>query len=255
MTPMRMGLIALLCLTLLACAGWGRKKEPELGSKEEAAQLFARGEKYMKKEDWELAIDTFERLESRYPFGEYAQKAQLEIAYAHYKLGEPDAAIAAAEEFIKLNPLHKEVDYAYYIKGLANFHRYEGLLDRFIPKDYAALDPEPYQQAFNDFKLLVKRFPDSKYAPDARQRLIYLRNLLARHELLVAEHYEARRAWVAMANRCAYIVQHYEGADIVPDALAKLIKAYRKMGLDEPASEARRVLELNFPERAAALRR
>jgi len=198
-------------------------------------------------------IEQFEKLEAAYPFGEYAQKAQLDIAYAHYKMHEPEAAIAAADQFIRLNPLHENVDYAYYIKGLANATRYDGFFDKFIPKDLGDLDPNPLKQAFLDFKLLVRRFPDSRYAEDAKQRMVYLRNALARHEYNVADFYWRRGAYVAVINRCTDLMRDYDGAEIMPETIALMARAYRKLGLEEEYADAVKLFEANFPQRKALL--
>jgi len=239
----------ILILSLLSgCALFKGKKEKETEAEatKSAEKLFLEGANAMGLKNYTTAIEIFETLESRYPFGIYAQQAQLEIAYAYYKQGEPDAAIAAADQFIKLNPRHQNVDYAYYLKGLADFHRHDGFFDRFIKRDISKMDPAPFENAFVQFKQLIKRFPNSRYAEDSRQRMIYLRNLLADYEISVAEYYQKRHAWAAVAKRASYVIKHYQGSDSVPKALAILADAYDKLGMETAKAETLKVIEHNF---------
>lgn len=240
-------------LALTACA---TGKKADIGDTNAAsAELYQNGKKLLKQGNYTLAIEQFEILQSRYPFGPYAQQAQLETGFAHYKLAEPDSAIAAANQFIKLNPQHPHADYAYYIKGIANFSRYDGMLDRFAKPDLSLLDPNPLRQSFADFKQLIRRFPDSPYANDTRQRMLHLRNILARHELNVARYYTKRNASIAVVNRCKYLLEHYDGADSVPDALVLLAQTYDKLGLDESYNDTLSVLQQNFPDKLSGMDR
>jgi outer membrane protein assembly factor BamD len=198
--------------------------------------------------DYQTAIDYYEKLESRYPFGPYAEQAQLEIAYCYYKYEEPASAIAAADRFIKLHPRHPNVDYAYYIKGLTNFHQGRGFVERYLPIDASQRDPAAAQQAFQDFAELTERFPDSPYAADASRRMVYLRNQLARYEIHVADYYLRRGAFVAAANRAKYVLERYPQSTAVPDALAVMAKAYSKLELHALAEDALRVLKLNYSD-------
>ncbi len=243
-------LLLVVSLFVTACATTGDKESDPNAT---AQKLYEKGKKQLDLKNYELAIDQFEKLEAAYPFGEYAQKAQLDIAYAHYKMREPEAAIAAADQFIRMNPLHENVDYAYYIKGLANATRYDSFFDKFIPKDLGDLDPNPLKQAFLDFKLLVRRFPDSRYAEDAKQRMVYLRNALARHEYNVADYYWRRGAYVAVINRCTDLLRDYDGAEIMPETIALMARSYKKLGLDEEYADAVKLFETNFPDRKELL--
>ncbi|HGG58883.1 MAG TPA: outer membrane protein assembly factor BamD, partial [Gammaproteobacteria bacterium] len=236
----------LMPLWLAGCSTTG-DKHSDVTAEGDARTLFEKGKKQMKNGNYLLAIEKFETLVSRYPFGPYAQQAQLEIAYANYKSQEPDIAIAQADDFIKFNPEHPHVDYAYYIKALANFKRFESVFDKILPRDLAQLDPNPLKQSFLDFKLLVTRFPESRYAPDARQRMIFLRNILARRELEIADYYYRRGAWVAAVNRCEYLLENYDGADSTPDALVLMARAYQKLGLKDSYNDTLRLIEANFP--------
>lgn len=251
-----MTLRILALASLLALSACATDKKAGIGETDAAsAELYQKGKKLLDQGNYSLAIEQFEVLESRYPFGSYAQQAQLETGYAHYKLAEPDSAIAAANQFIKLNPQHPHADYAYYIKGIANFSRYDGMLDRFVNRDLSLLDMNPVRQSFADFKQLIRRFPDSPYAGDAELRMVYLRNILARHELNIAQYYTQRNANVAVVNRCKYLLEHYDGADSVPEALVLLARAYEKLGLDESYNDTLGVLKLNFPDELAGMKK
>jgi outer membrane protein assembly factor BamD len=240
----------LLLVLLLSLAG-GCSLLPEPKDETEglsANELYDRAKAALNNGDYETAIKHFESLEARYPFGRYAQQAQLEVAYAYYKYDEPDSAIATADRFIQQHPRHPHVDYAYYLKGLVNFHRGDTFMDRLFPRDPAERDTRAMQEAFNDFSELVRRFPDSKYAEDARYRVVYLHNNLARHELLVADYYLRRQAYLAAANRAKNVLERYQRTPSAADALAILVMSYQAVGLDDLAADALRVLELNYPE-------
>lgn len=213
-----------------------------------ARQFYEAAKKALDGGDYEDAIKYYEGLEARYPYGRYAQQGQLEIAYAYYKYGEPESAVAAADRFIQLNPDHPHVDYAYYLKGLAHFNTKRNIIDRLAgAPDLSDRDPQGVRAAFEAFKTLVTRFPNSRYADDARHRLNYLLNSLARHDIRVAEYYFRRGAYVAVVNRCKYVIEHYPRAAAVEDALGLMARAYRKMGLDRLAADALRVLKHNYP--------
>jgi outer membrane protein assembly factor BamD len=245
-------LLTALLLLALGASGCAMLQDKEDRTRDwPADKLYAEAKSALTSGDYPGAIQYYELLEARYPFGRYAQQAQIEIAYAYYKYEEPDLAIAAADRFIKMHPRHEHVDYAYYLKGLANFHRDMGLVERYLPQDASQRDPGAARQSFHDFAELVKRFPDSRYAQDALQRMIYLRNNLAQHELNVADYYMRRGAYVAAANRAKYVVEQYQRTPAVPDALALLAAAYESLGIPELAADARRVLEMNHPEHPA----
>jgi outer membrane protein assembly factor BamD len=211
-----------------------------------ASKFYAEASEALSDGDYEQAIKYYEQLEARYPFGRYAMQAQLDVAYAHYKAGEPESAIAAADRFIKLHPQNTHVDYAYYLKGIVNYNRrLEGLVERYIPTDQSQRDPGSARDAFQDFAELVRRYPDSQYAPDARQRMLYLRNNLAKNEIHVARYYLRRGAYLAAANRGKYVVENYPRSTAVRDALEIMIEAYGRLDLDQLQADASRVLELN----------
>lgn len=242
----------LLVISLLIVGGCSLLPDQIDNTKDWSAEhLYAEAKDAMNSGEYETAIKYFETLESRYPFGRYAQQAQLEVIYAYYKYNEPVSAVSAADRFIKLYPRHPFVDYAYYLKGLANFNAGKGLVERYIPQDVSQRDPGAARQSFQDFADLVKRFPNSKYTKDATLRMTYLRNNLAKYEINVANYYMKRGAYVAAANRAKYVVENYQRTPSVPDALGILAKAYKVMGLDDLAADVLRVLELNYPKHPA----
>jgi outer membrane protein assembly factor BamD len=255
MTPMRQISLALLVLvlTLGLLAGCGAKRVDPTRDWS-ASQLYTEARAALDRDNFDQAVEYYESLEARYPFSRFAQQAQLEVAYAYYKADEPDMALAAADRFIQINPRHPYVDYAYFLKGLVNARRHEGFMDRWFTRDARERDPEPLRQAFEDFGTLVRNFPDSRYADDARQRMIHLRNVLAGHELYVAEFYMRRGAWLAAAQRARTVVERYHESDATLDALEMMVRAYRELELDDLADDALRVLEANDAERAARLR-
>lgn len=195
--------------------------------------------------DYEQAVKYYEGLEARYPFGRYALQSQLDVAYAHYKNDEPESALAAADRFIKLNPQNPHVDYAYYLKGIVNYNRKLGLLSRYIPTDPSQRDPGAAKDSFQDFGELLRLYPKSKYAPDARQRMLYLRDNLAKNEVHVARFYMRRGAYLAAANRAKYVLEHYSHSTAADDALEIMVDAYGRLGMGELQADAQRVLELN----------
>lgn len=248
MSILQKTVLFLLLMLLAGCSGVGGDKDPTKGWS--AAKLYAEGKEAMEDDNFERAIELFETLEARYPFGRYAQQAQLDSAYAYYKFSEPDSAIANADRFIKLHPKSAHVDYAYYLKGLANFNRGDSILSKIARKNPSERDPTPLQRAFEDFNILVKTYPDSRYTEDARQRMIFLRNELAEYEMNIADFYIRREAYIAAANRAKHVLENYQGASSVPLALKTMIKAYRKLELHELADDAYRVLKKNYPEQA-----
>jgi len=212
-----------------------------------AQKLYSEAKDNLNSGNYERAVNLFETLEARYPFGRYAQQAQLEVGYAYYKDNEPISAIAACDRFIKLHPNHPNVDYAYYLKGLANFNDDLGLLGNLVDQDMSERDPKAARDAFLAFKELVTRFPDSKYAEDATARMKYLVNALAGNEVHVARYYLKRKAWVAAANRAKVVLTDYPQAPALEEALGIMVVAYDNLHLTGPRDDALRVLKLNFP--------
>ena len=197
--------------------------------------------------DWQKAIKLLEKLEARYPYGRYAQQAQLEVAYCQYKDQERASAIAAADRFIKLYPNHPNVDYAWYLKGLINFNQLEGALSWLTTPDMSDRDPKASRDAFLAFKEVATRFPDSRYAADSGARMRYLVNALANNEVHVARYYMKRTAYLAAANRAQYVIEHYPHAPAVEEAVFILVRAYDALGMTDLRDAADRVMRKNFP--------
>lgn len=212
-----------------------------------ANKLYTEAKSELNDGNYEKAIKYYEKLEARYPYGRFAQQAQLEIAYAYYKDKDVASAIAAAERFIKLHPNHPSVDYAYYLRGLANFNDDLGLLGSLTGQDMTERDPKAAREAFEAFKDLVTRYPNSKYAPDSVQRMNYLVNALASHEIHVARYYMKRTAYVAAANRAQYALKNYPQAPANEEGLLILVNAYDKLGMMDLRNDAERVMKTNFP--------
>ncbi|HLT04383.1 MAG TPA: outer membrane protein assembly factor BamD [Pseudomonas sp.] len=235
-------LLLIATLALAACAS--EPKDDEFSE----AELYRQAQSALDDKSYTTAVNKLRALESRYPFGRYAEQAQLELIYAYYKNLEPEAAKSAADRFIRLHPQHPQVDYAYYLKGLAAFDQDNGLLARFMPLDMSKRDPGAARDSYNEFARLTSRFPDSRYAPDARQRMIFLRNRLAANEVHVGQYYLTRKAYVAAANRGRYVVENFQETPAVGDGLALMVEAYQHLGLNDLADTSLATLKLNYPQ-------
>ena len=240
------GLSVVFALLLTACSGNGDQGDPTRNLSE--AELYRQARAALDDGDFETAIDYYGKLGARFPFGDYAGQGQLDLVYAYYKFSEPESALEEADRFIEFNPRHPEVAYAHYIKGLVNYNRRYGWFDRVLRADRAERDTSELAAAFGDFTTLVEQFPDSRYTADSRERMVELRDTLARHELRVAEYYLGRRVWVAAANRAEYVVSRFPSSPSVRRALAVMVRAYREMGLDDLAADSLRVLRTNYPD-------
>lgn len=239
-----------ILLLAFALGGCGEKDMDVLTANDDAKNLYKRASSALEGGRFEVAIQYFHILESRYPFSPYALQAQLDLAYAYYKHNKPEEAISEAERFIRFNPTHENVDYAYYIKAMANFVLKVSLFERWVPRNSANFNQKPLQDSFNDFMQLLRKFPNSRYAPDARQRMIYLRHKLAEHEIIVARYYLRRGAWVAAVNRANNILTHFYDTPFNEEALEIIARSYRSLELKEPEQNALKILRLNFPDNA-----
>jgi outer membrane protein assembly factor BamD len=213
-----------------------------------AQKLYGEAKDAMAAGTWDKAVKYLEKLEARYPYGRYAQQAQLDIAYAQWKNGDRAMSLASADRFIKLYPNHPNVDYAYYLKGLVNFNENSGLMSLIDSPDMTERDSKGSRDSFEAFKELVTRFPDSKYTPDAQARMRYLVNSLAQYEVHVARYYMKRGAYVAAANRAQFAVQNYPRAPALEEAIFIMVKAYDALGMTDLRDAADRVMHTNFPE-------
>lgn len=213
-----------------------------------AEKLYTSAKEAISEGGYDLGIKYFEKLESRFPYGKYAQQAQLEVAYAYYKKEETASAIAACDRFIRLHPNHPNVDYAYYLKGLANFNEDLGLFGRISDQDLTERDPGAAAESFEAFKQLVTLFPNSRYTPDATLRMNYLVNALASHEVHVARYYMKRGAYVAAINRAQASIKTYPNAPANEEALFIMVKAYDLLNINDLRDDAERVMRKNFPK-------
>ncbi len=242
--------VAFFLALLVSACGLLPKKEED-SKNWSASKYYSEAKSEMNNGSYAAAIKLFEGLEARYPYGRYAQQAQLEIGYAHYKDSEQAMAIAAADRFIKLHPNHTNVDYAYYLKGLANFNDDLGLMgivsEKILNQDMSERDPKASRESFENFRELVTRFPKSKYAPDAVQRMKHLVNVVALNEVQVARYYMRRGGYVAAANRAQYTLKEYPQTPATEEALHIMIKAYDAMGMTDLRDDAERVMRKNFP--------
>ena len=236
-----------LLLFIYGCS-WFGGDDDELIADSGEQQMYREAQRHLKNENFSLAVRSLQGLESRYPFGQYAEQAQLELIYAHYSGYEFAAANEAADRFIRLHPRHPSVDYAYYMKGLAAYDIEPGFFSRFIPSDDTKRDVSHIQTAFAEFAQLFARFPDSAYAPDARQRMVHMRNMLARNEIHVANYYFRRGAYMAALNRGKYVVEHMQQTPSVADGLAIMGQAYLLLGLNDLAEDSIAVLCENYPD-------
>ena len=239
-------LIALIALWLSACST--TKDASEAYQNETPNQIYSEGVKALRKGDYSEATKRFEALEVQYPLGNNTETSQLYIIYAYYNKEEYVMASAAADRFIRTYSANPYVDYAYYMRGLADFYQNMGFLERAFSIDLAERDLTPIKKTYTDFSELTERFPESPYTPAAHQYLVYLRNILAKHELNIANYYYIRKAYVASANRASEVVKHYQGAEYIPDALVLMVKSYRQLHLELPEQQAMAVLEYNFPQ-------
>ena len=213
-----------------------------------AAQLYQEGKEFLNLEDFNNAIRYFEVLESRFPFGKYSTQAMLDLSYAYYASDQRDQSIVEVNRFIRLYPNHPEVSYAYYLRALANFDKDANVLTRFFGYDPSRYDVTALKESFNDFSIVVNKYPNTKYAEDSLNRLVYIRNQIARSELYIAEYYNKRSAHVAAIERIKYMLENYGGTPSTEKGLLILIDSYNSLNMRQLASDTARVLKKNYPE-------
>lgn len=223
--------------------------DDQIFSNEQA--MYTYGSEALDISNWDRAISLFQQLEAQYPFGQYAAQSQIELVYAYYRNGEPEAARAAADRYIRLHPDEDDIDYAYYMKGMSFYSEDSRILGRYTPTDPSKRDPGKARESFTDFSQLITRYPNSPYSADARARMIYLRNLLAAYEVHVAEFYIERQAFLSSLNRARYVVENYQGAPAVVRGLEIMIEMYLRLGLTDLADGSLAVLKKNYPDSPA----
>jgi outer membrane protein assembly factor BamD len=244
-TPNIRTLVVLTCLSIFyACSSNEEIPDERLIEKD----LYDQAQIRLKSENYSTAIISLETLESRFPFGRYAEQAQAELIFAYYKNFEFEASRSAADRFINLHPRHPHAAYAYYIKGLSSFTDDSGLFNRFFVSDLSKRDMGPAQNSFDDLSEFLSRFPESKYAPHAKQRMIYLRNLLAKHEMHVADYYMKRGAYLAAISRAKYVIEHIPNTPQTPFALSVLVEAYGILDYQKLKQNNLEILQSNFPD-------
>lgn len=233
----------ILSLFLIACSDDGVKTD--IYADWSAQNFYDEAASALEAGEFEEAIRNLENLEARFPFSPYARQAQLDVAYAYYKFEEPESAIAAADRFIRINPRDPNVDYAWYLKGLADYNRGAGFLDKYFTRDPSQHDNKSMNEALRSFSTLVERYPDSRYAEDSYKHMLYLRNQLAKAEIHAAKYYIKRKAWLAAAKRGQYVLETYPTTPSSRDALAIMVRSYNKLGLKDLAADAQSVLDAN----------
>jgi len=240
--------ILLLCVSVVSC--FSSRDNDGNGAAVESTeqQFYEQANRMLNAGNYTQAVEVYQALESRFPFGQYASQAQLELIYAHFRSNNLEAARAAADRFIRLHPDHPNIDYAYYMKGIASFSENVSFVNRFLPTDASKRDISRAEDAFNEFSLLLSLYPDSDYAADARARMIFLRNTLAQYEMHVADYYMERRAYIAALNRSRYVVENFQGTPQVADALSLMVECYMRLGLDELADTSLALLKENYPD-------
>jgi outer membrane protein assembly factor BamD len=240
----RQAVLLTILAVLSACAG----NEETYDAVQDLQDAYDQAQTSIQNGNYRRGIQILEAIQARYPFSDIARQIQLDLMYAYYKSGAPELAIEAADTFIRENPIHPRVDYALYIEGLSYFDDDPGVLERWFRKDTNKRPPKDVEQAYQAFRRLVERYPASEYAPDAQQRMVYLKNRLAAYENSVADYYLRRGAYVAAANRAKSALETYNGADSNAQSLRIMIAAYEELGMNDLATDAQRVLELNFPD-------
>ena len=246
-------LILVAAFLVSGCAFFGSGNSEDDETREEDVKsgdqvLYQEAQKSLLSGDYTAAINRLELLESHFPFGRYAEQAQLELIYANFMRTDYDTSILVSERFINLHPQHQNADYAYYMKGLSNFQRDRGFFDRLLGTPEPLRDVSSARTAFSQFEELLTKFPKSTYARDAQHRMYYLRNVLAEAELNIAYFYLRRDAWVSATNRAREIIEHYPQSAVVPHALVILIEANHKLDLEDASNDALEILSVNFPE-------
>ena len=244
--------VLLLLVIVMATSGCARLKgvfkDEDENEGVPVEQLYDKGHGQMRSGNWAGAAVTYRRLLAQYPYGSYTEQALMESAYAQFKMGNNEEAISTIDRFLRTYPTHKNTPYMYYLRGLVNANRDTVFLQRVWKLDASRRDLATPNQAYSDFNTLIERYPGSRYADDARQRMVALRNMFARHEVEVALYYLRRDAWIAAADRATYLLETYPQSEFQNDAVAVLVAAYTELGNETLAADARRVLQMNDPE-------
>lgn len=247
-TPTKILLLCLALTSVVACSGRKNRQVEDAGG---PGVMYEKGYTAMNSSNYAGAIQYYKGLESRYPFSPEARQAQLDLIYLYFRSQQPEQAVDAAQQFEKENPTHERIDYCLYMRGRIYFEKEPNVLEKLFKVDLSARPPKDTLRSFGIFQELIRRFPNSEYVPDARQRMTYLRNRLASYENYVAKYYVKRGAYVAAINRAKYALEHYPEAPELEDSLQILVDAYEQLGMEDLAADARRVLKETYGEEAA----
>lgn len=242
-------LIATLTLAMTGCSS---SPDEEVLENRGAQELYEQGKGDLERGNFNGAIAALSALDSSFPFGPYSHQVQLDLIYAYYKTSQTDLALATIDRFIRLNPNHSDIDYAIYMRGLTNLDSDKNLFQDLARIDRSDRDPSKSRDAFDDFKELLQKYPESRYVNDAKQRMVYIINRLAKYEIAVARFYMKRKAYVAAANRGKYILEYFKDSSFTQEALEIMVESYDQLGLDELKEDARQTLLLNYPDSSYA---
>ncbi|GLR73081.1 outer membrane protein assembly factor BamD [Agaribacter marinus] len=247
---MKYWLVAASSLALLGLSGCSSSEDEqrEIIANQGANALYQQAKRNMDTGNFSGAAQILSSIDSRFPFGELSHQVQLDLIYSYYKSGDTDQTLATIDRFVRLNPNHSDVDYAMYMRGLTNMERDSNLFQDLFNVDRADRDPSNSREAFEDFRKLVEKHPDSKYSGDAKKRMVSIKNRLAKYEIAVARFYMRREAWVAAANRGRYVLEYYADTTLTQPALEIMVESYDQMGLEELRNNALKTLKLNYPD-------
>jgi outer membrane protein assembly factor BamD len=248
------GTLALLFIAFGASLSGCKSRDGAEGPMTDPAQVYERASRALRQSDFPLAIRIYEALMARYPFAAESRQSRLDVIYAYYRAGESESAIDAADTFIRENPTHPRIDYAWYLKGLTDFERMPNFMERWFRVDLNQRPPTEARRSFSAFQTVVEQYPNSDYAHDARRRMVYLRNRLADYELAVAKYYVGRGAYVAAAQRAKTAIEEFDGSPSSREALEIMILCYDRMELKELAAQTRTMYRANFEGEAGERR-
>ncbi|MGX5915163.1 outer membrane protein assembly factor BamD [Aliidiomarina sp. Khilg15.8] len=244
--------VVLLAVTFatLALAGCSSSPDDERNSRQRgsAGEMYERAQSSIQSGNFGMAAEVLRNMDSRYPFGPYTNQVQLDLIYVYYQTNDQDRALTAIDRFLRLNPNHADTDYVRYMRGLVHLQLEDNLFQNLVGIDRADRDPSYSEQAFDDFRQLLERHPESNYAADARARMVGIKSRLARHELVIGEYYMRRGAYMAAANRGRFVLENYSNTPEVERALELMVEAYSELGQDQLRADAQEVLNLNFPQ-------
>jgi outer membrane protein assembly factor BamD len=242
-------ILTTVLVVVAGCSSAPEDEDVDLVLRSRSAQsLYEDAKEKMRLGNFNAATETLSALDSRFPFGPLSHQVQLDLVYGYYKTGKTDEALATIDRFTRLNPNHSDVDYAIYMRGLTNMEVDSNIFQELVGIDRSDRDPSNSRQAFNDFRRLIEKYPNSKYAADAQKRMLHIKSRLAKYEIIIARYYMRRDAYVAAANRGRYVIEHYPDTSHVQEALEIMVECYDQLQLDELKNNAMKTLKLNYPD-------